>query len=112
MGTAAKFLKPLPLPPLHWLVVATTATSVSFSKLRNRYPHGSLEGVGGLKTNEVYHSKADALVIPEMYFFENLLTPFFGNVCFVKFGTFSALLALPVMIREGYGRYMKRIYGI
>ena len=67
--------------------------------------HGSLEGVGGLKTNEAYHSKADALVIPEMYFFfENLPTPFFGNVGFVKFGTFSALLALPVMIREGYGQ--------
>ena len=29
-------------------------------------PHGSLEGVGGLKTNEAYHSKADALLIPEM----------------------------------------------
>ena len=29
--------------------------------------HGSLEGVGGLKTNEAYHSKADALVIPEIY---------------------------------------------
>ena len=67
--------------------------------------HGSLEGVGGLKTNEAYHSKADALVIPEMYFFfENLPTPFFGNVGFVKFGTFSALLALPAMIREGYGQ--------
>ena len=64
--------------------------------------HGSLEGVGGLKTNEGYHSKADALVIPEMYFFENLPTPFFGNVGFVKFDTFSALLALPVMIWEGY----------
>ena len=25
--------------------------------------------VGGLKTNEAYHSKADALLIPEMYFF-------------------------------------------
>ena len=37
-------------------------------------------------------------------FFENLPTPFFGNVGFVKFGTFSALLALPVMIREGYGQ--------
>ena len=66
--------------------------------------HGSLEGVGGLKTNEAYHSKADALVIPEMYFFGNLPTPFFGNVGFVKFGTFSALLALPVMIRDGYGQ--------
>ena len=31
--------------------------------------HGSLEGVGGLKTNEAYHSKAVALMIPEMYFF-------------------------------------------
>ena len=31
--------------------------------------HGSLEGVGGLKTNEAYLSKADALLIPEMYFF-------------------------------------------
>ena len=31
--------------------------------------HGSLEGVGGLKTSEAYHSKADALVIPKMYFF-------------------------------------------
>ena len=30
--------------------------------------HGSLEGVGGLKTNESYHSKADALLIPEMFF--------------------------------------------
>ena len=28
-----------------------------------------LEGVGGFKTNEAYHSKADALLIPEMYFF-------------------------------------------
>ena len=60
-----------------------------------------MEGVGGLKTSEAYHSKADALAIPEMYFFFNLPTPFFGNVDFVKFGTFSALLALPVMIREG-----------
>ena len=30
--------------------------------------------------------------------------PFFGSVGFVKFGTFSALLALPVMTREGYGQ--------
>ena len=66
--------------------------------------HGSLEGVGGLKTNESYHLKADTLPIPKMYFFENLPTPFFGNVCFIKFGPFSALLALPVMIREEYGQ--------
>ena len=30
------------------------------------HAHGSLEGVGGLKTNEAYHSKADSLLIPEM----------------------------------------------
>ena len=29
-------------------------------------PHGSLEGVRGLKTNEAYHSKVDAMLIPEM----------------------------------------------
>ena len=38
--------------------------------------HSSLEGVGGLKTNEAYHSKADALLIPEMHFFLNYLHPF------------------------------------
>ena len=32
--------------------------------------HRSLEGVGGLKTNGAYHSKADALVILEMHFFK------------------------------------------
>ena len=35
--------------------------------------HGSLEGVGGLKTSEAYHSKADALVIPEMYYLRPFL---------------------------------------
>ena len=38
------------------------------------------------------------------FFFENLPKPFFGNVCFIKFGPFSALLALPSMIREEYGQ--------
>ena len=71
---------------------------------RARARHGSLEGVGGLKTNEAYHPKADALLIPKIYFFLNLPSPFFGNVCFIKFGPFSALLALPVMIREEYGQ--------
>ena len=66
--------------------------------------HGSLEGVGGLKTNEAYHSKTDALLIPKMLFLKIYLRPFFGNVCFIKFGPFSALLALPVMIREEYGQ--------
>ena len=56
-----------------------TAGSIGIGKALidvTRY-HGSLEGVGGLKTNEAYHSKADALVIPEMYFFlKNYLRPF------------------------------------
>ena len=62
--------------------------------IKNKYYHGSLEGVEGLKTNEAYHSKADGdLVIPEVYFFfENLPTPFLGNVGFVKFGTFPLCL--------------------
>ena len=30
---------------------------------------GSLEGVGVLKTSEAYHSKADALVISDFFFF-------------------------------------------
>ena len=87
------------LPKLHqFLLVALRSDN-------SPHYHGSLEGVGGLKTNEAYHLKADALLIPEMYFFfENLPTPFFGNVGFVIFGTFSALLALPVMIREEYGQ--------
>ena len=38
--------------------------------------YGSLEGVGGLKTNEAYHSKADALLIPKTYFFLIYLRPF------------------------------------
>ena len=72
---------------------------------RGSSAHGSLEGVGGLKANEAYHSKADALLIPKMYFFfENLPRPFFGNLGFIKFGTFSALLVLPLMIQEEYGQ--------
>ena len=47
------------LAPLRWCLVSNTSC----------WRHGSLEGVGGLKTNEAYHSKAEALVIPEMYFF-------------------------------------------
>ena len=46
-----------------------------------------------------------------MFFFWKFTYALFGNVCFVKFGTFSALLALPVMMRGGGGTdksYMKR----
>ena len=53
---------------------------------------------GSKQTKHRYHSKADALVIPEMHFFFNLPT-FLGNA---GFSTFSALLALQEMIREGY----------
>ena len=66
--------------------------------------HSSLEGVGGIKTSEAYHSKADVFVIPEMCFFVNLPVPFFGNIGLIKFGTFSALLALPVMIWQEHGQ--------
>ena len=44
-------------------VKALTGTQLFERQLTD---HGSLEGVGGLKTNEAYHSKADALLIPEM----------------------------------------------
>ena len=41
-------------------------------------------------------------------FFFNLLAPFFGNVGFVKFGTFSALLALPRYRRDTGKSHVKR----
>ena len=37
VGAATKYLKPLRATPLHWLVVAATATSATFSKSRNGY---------------------------------------------------------------------------
>ena len=43
--------------------------SLRAGRLSSPTSHGSLEGVGGLKTNEAYRSKADAKVIPEMYLF-------------------------------------------
>ena len=46
--------------------------------------HGSLEGVGGLKTNEAYHSKADALLIPEMYFLKKITYALFWKCLFYK----------------------------
>ena len=50
---------------------------------------------GSKQTKHRYYSKADALVIPEMYFFENLPTPFVRNAGFCKIRhLFSALLAL------------------
>ena len=61
-------------------------TLIFHKNLKLGLQHGSLEGVGGLKINEAYHSKADALLIPEMYFFvvENLPTPFFWKCLFYK----------------------------
>ena len=40
-----------------------------------------------------------------VFFFENLPTPFFGNVVFIKFGTFSALLALPLIYGRNAGKW-------
>ena len=61
--------------------------------------HDLWEGVRGLKINEAYHSKADVLVISEM--FESLWGPFFENLGYIKFRTFSALFALTAMVWEG-----------
>ena len=47
------------------------------SRAERNYRHGSLEGVGGLKTNEAYHSTGDALLIPEMFFFWKFTYAFF-----------------------------------
>ena len=69
---------------------------------------GWLEEVGGLKTREARHSKADVLAIQEMYslnirasFFEKNMNEKFG---FIKFGT----TLLPVTgygtWREGHGQ--------
>ena len=60
------------------------------------------KGSEGSKQTKRTTQKNDALLIPE-FFFVIYRRPFFGNVGFIKFGTFSALLALPVMIREEYG---------
>ena len=49
----------------HWLLRAETWLRPPAACARAG-SHGSLEGVGGLKTNEAYHSKADALLIQEM----------------------------------------------
>ena len=46
--------------------------------------HGSLEGVGGLKTNEAYRSKVDAWLIPEMYFFLKIYLRPFWKCLFYK----------------------------
>ena len=57
--------------------------------------HGSLEGIGDIITSEVCRSKADISVIAEtQLFFENLSTPFFKKLYFIKFVTFPTLLAL------------------
>ena len=72
------------LDPVTWIARGRgrlVAGRLSPTPSRPRW-HGSLEGVGGLKTNEAYHSKADALVIPEMFFY--LPTPFFWKCWFCK----------------------------
>ena len=70
-------------------------------------PHSRFVGRGqnkGSKQTKHTTRKLTPWWFKKCKFFENLPTPFFGNVDFIKFGTFSALLALPVMIREGYGQ--------
>ena len=64
--------------------------------------HDSWEGVRELKTNEAYHSKADGLVLPEM--FESLWGSIFENLSIIKFATFSTLFALTAMVWEVLGQ--------
>ena len=51
---------------------------------------GSLEGIGGLKTSDAYHSKADAFEISEIFFFQST-GALFQIFEWIKSGTFSAL---------------------
>ena len=66
--------------------------------------HGSLEGVGGVLTSELCHSKADILVITKTQLFGNLSTPFFKKLYFVKFVTFPTLLALLATAWQKHGQ--------
>ena len=75
----------------HGFIENTTTFTVGLmgQTIQYEYPHqnlllnehGSLEGVGGLKTNEAHHSKTDALLIPEMYFLK-LTYALFGKCWF------------------------------
>ena len=70
----------------HGFIENTTTFTVGLmdQTIQYEYPHqnlllnehGSLEGVGGLETNEAHHSKTDALLTTEMYFFKIYLRPF------------------------------------
>ena len=53
----------------------------------------ALEGVGGVITSEVCHSKADVLVITETHFLKIYRRPL-KKLCVLKFVTFSTLFAL------------------
>ena len=53
--------------------VRVTSCSTDFDKKMRVNGHGSLEGVGGLKTNEAYHSKADALLFPYLFLLKSYL---------------------------------------
>ena len=59
---------------------------------RLRAPHGSSEGHAMLKRNDKYHSKADDVPIPKMYFFyQNRSMAFFKNCTFVSDTIFFSL---------------------
>ena len=62
------------------------------------------KGSEGSKQTKHATRKLTPWCFQKRIFFLIYLRPFFGNVGFVKFGTFSALLPLPVMTREGYGQ--------
>ena len=58
------------------------------------------KGSEGSKQTKHTTRKLTSYWFQKCKFSENLPSPFFGNISFIKLGTFSALLALPVMIRE------------
>ena len=71
-----------------------------------KIPEGTVRWKGSEGSKQTKHTtqKLTPCWFQNFFFFANLPKPFFGNVCFIKFGPFSALLALPVMIREEYGQ--------
>ena len=62
------------------------------------------KGSEGSKQTKHTTRKLTPCCFQKYIYFLNLPTPFFVNVCFIKIGPFSALLALLVMMREEYGQ--------
>ena len=87
------------LEPLYHLIYLLTESMLSGAALSgDLFDHGSLDGVGGLKTYESYTQ-----VIPEIYFVLIFTGALFKQFGLIISGTFSALSAPPVMVQEGYG---------